>query len=83
MIKDYDIYMIDIKEHEQWADQDILSIVDENWPHLLIKPNSEIQGHRLTNDEIRCLRSNGCNTLLQLANGSNVMATSGVAGGNR
>ena len=83
IVKDRIIYMIDIKEHEQWTNQDILCTVNENWPHLLIRPSPEIQGHRLTNNEIQALRTNGCNALLQLADGSNVMATSGVAGGNR
>lgn len=80
MIKDNNIYMIDIKQHGSWTDQELLCTVDKNWPQLLIRPNSEIQGNVLTNEEIQVLRNIGCNTLLQLPTGSNIMANSGVMG---
>lgn len=80
MIKGNNIYMIDIKQHGHWTDQDLLCIVDENWRHLLIRPNSEILGHVLTSEEIKVLRDRGFNTLLRLPNGNHVMANSGVMG---
>lgn len=54
--------------------------MDENWSHLLIRPNSEIAGHILTNEEIKVLRYHGYNTLLKFPNGSTVMANNGVMG---
>ncbi|QEY26589.1 hypothetical protein [Neisseria zalophi] len=74
------IYCIGIFKHEDWTDQSILDIIENNWPFLI--EAHKIKGENITlawkpnDNDLRKLRKNNINTPAQTSNG-NVYITPG------
>jgi hypothetical protein len=59
-----DAYLIDVREHEHWSDQDLVEIVHTNWPAALAQHRQvKVLGltHAVSNDGRAALQGKGCN----------------------
>lgn len=72
MFDDKTAYFIQIYDHQQWTNKDVLNIIENNWPHLIC--NSEIPGnvdveYEFNNDDIKELRNANINPIIKLDSG--------------
>jgi|SRR5579862_258126 len=73
-ITDADAYFIDIYEHgrgfpETWTRQELLGILDRNWPQLLEPHKAKGVGgvsHKITDLDLKTLRAGHINAMLQI-----------------
>lgn len=70
MISKNEMYLLDILPHKgSFYEQDLLSIIDNEWPHLLVPYiNASIiaVSHPPTNDDVKLARQSGLQTIVQL-----------------
>lgn len=81
--KDQALYCIDVLSHRDFANIELLEILDRNWPALVPKLNGVSSDSSITVEQIITLRKKGVNYSPSLANGSVVFSHGGafVAGG--
>lgn len=75
-----DAYLIDVREHEHWSDQDLVEIVHTNWPTALAQHRQvKVLGltHAVSNDGRAALRGKGCNAPIETADGTVYMLMGG------
>lgn len=77
-ITDEKAYFIQVLDHNQWGNKDVLNIIESNWPFLLYryKVNGEPEID-LSQDDILKLRGKNVNTILKLASGNSYVAIGG------
>lgn len=72
LVKDSDVYCIDIKAHGAWNEQDMIRTLHEEWPEAIadyrIKGVLELS-HQPTNDDVAKLRKAGVQTMVQVDEG--------------
>ena len=65
------VYFVDILPHGNWTTQTLLTALHENWPEQIAHNRIYgARGARLSDQEIKQLRSINCNYLLELADGT-------------
>lgn len=80
LVRADDAYLIDVRHHGHWADQDLVEIVHTNWPAAIAgyrQPHALRLAHRLTDDERRTLRQKSGNAPIQTSDGTVYMAIGG------
>lgn len=72
LVKDSDIYCIDIKAHGAWSEQVLIRTLHEEWPEAIA--DYRIKGvlglaYQPTNDDVAKLRKSGVQTMVQVDEG--------------
>jgi hypothetical protein len=78
VFKEETAYFIQILDHQQWSNKDVLTIIESNWPFLLSQ--NKVDGEPevdLTQEEILKLRGKNINTILKLPSGNSYVAIGG------
>lgn len=72
-------YVLGVFPHNAWAEEELLQIIDRNWPHLLSRLEGPLipQDERYTEDEINALREAGIMALVPDKNGKPIMPPGG------
>lgn len=81
MVRENDAFLVDVREHQHWADQDLVEILHSNWPaaiaaHRLPKTVLYLT-HSVSNEQIQALRSAGCTAPTQTKDGTIYMLLGG------
>jgi len=67
-----DVYLLTVMEHGEWANQQLVQIIHDNWPRLLDR--YRLRGVTLpssvTDGDIKRLRKGGVNTILRVTDGT-------------
>lgn len=79
MISEEDVYCIDVMSHRDFSKQRLLSIVHNNWPHLLEgwKLNSVMAGQNISDDDLQKMRKINVNTSIKMDDGTLYYAPGG------
>ena len=65
-----DAHLITVMSHSDFATQELLEIMNDNWPNLLQRGLARgMKGDRLSDDEIRVIRKNKLNYCIRLSDG--------------
>ena len=78
VVNDKTAYFIQILDHQQWSNKDVLTIIESNWPFLLSQ--NKVDGEPevdLTQEEILKLRGKNINTILKLPSGNSYSSIGG------
>lgn len=75
VVTDDTVYFIQVFDHNQWSNKDVLNIIESNWPDLLSR--YEIEGEpetEFTAANIQDLRTANINTILKLDSGKSYIS---------
>lgn len=78
VVKENDVYIIDVLEHGNWSEISLISIIDSQWPELIA--GSRVQGTFEmvpTSDDIRDFRNAHVNVGITLPNGHSYISIGG------
>ena len=72
-------YLIDVKTHNSWEEQEIVRIIHKNWPELI--KEYQVQGMNMkkgfTDDEIKKFRENGITAAVKMDDGTTYILLGG------
>jgi hypothetical protein len=64
------MYCINILDHDAWTQQQMLGVIHRNWPDSIAQFRlDEMQGEKLSDQEVRSLRDKNCNVSIAMADG--------------
>jgi hypothetical protein len=81
LVRPDDVYLIDVRAHGCWSQQDLIEIIHVNWSHVLaqFRINIEPSGQPVTSEQRANLRRRRMNAAIEMPDG---VVYAGIGGGH-
>lgn len=81
LVRPDDVYLVDVRAHGCWSQQDLIEIIHVNWSHVLapFRINIEPSGQSVTSEQRANLRRRRMNAALEMPDG---VVYAGIGGGH-